>query len=102
MRQEKDTMKRQAMLTTHQGRVIKIKEMATMEVVKESKTKEMQSTEEFWAKKPPKDCINMDAWPGVARGRIGGQYRHERPGLAGSLDRRRRRDKGEYRYIKRS
>ena len=41
MRQEKDTMKRQAMLTTKQGRVIKIKEMATMEVGKESRTKEM-------------------------------------------------------------
>ena len=73
-------------------------------MVKESKTKEMQSTEEFWAKKPPKTSKNMDGWPGVSRGRIGGQYqyrdRQERLSLAGSLDRRRRRDKGEYRNIK--
>ena len=68
-------------------------------MVKESKTKEMQSTEEFWAKKPPKISQNMDAWPGVSRGRICGQYQYtDGPRLAGSLDRRRRRDKSECKY----
>ena len=41
MRQEKDTMKRQTMLTPNQGRVIWSKEMATKEVGKESKIMEM-------------------------------------------------------------
>ena len=71
-------------------------------MVKESKTKEMQSTEEFWAKKPPKRSQNMDAFWLVSRGGTCGQYqytdRQERPGLAGSLDRRRRRDKSECKY----
>ena len=68
-------------------------------LVKESKIKEMQSTEEYWAKKPDK---SMDAWPGVSWEITGGHYqyreRQERPSLAGSLDRRRRRDKSECKY----
>ena len=72
-------------------------------MVKESKTKEMQSTEEFWAKKPAKTSQNMEAWQGVSRGRTGGQYqytdRQERPSSARSLDRRRKRDNSECKYI---
>ena len=75
-------------------------------MVKETKTKEMQSTEEFWAKKPPKISQNMEALPGVFRGRICGQYqytdRQERPSLAGSLDRMRRWDKSKNINILRS
>ena len=59
-------------------------------MVKESKTKEMQSTEEFWAKKPPKNYKEL------SRGRTD---REGRPSKAGSLDRRRRRDKSECKYI---
>ena len=62
-------------------------------MVKESKTKEMQSTEEIWAKKPPKN------YKEVSRGRAD---REGRPSLAGSLDRMRRWDKSKNINILRS
>jgi hypothetical protein len=68
-------------------------------LVKDRKNKEMQPTEEFWKKKPPKISQNMDALPGVSRGGICGQNQYtDRPRLSGSLDRRGRRDKSECKY----
>jgi hypothetical protein len=65
--------------------------------VKESKTRVMETTEEFWAKKTVTGCENMEAWR-VARDIISASYQHkeqrlERPNSAASLDRRRSRRK---------
>ena len=65
--------------------------------VKESKTRVMQTTEQFWTKKTVIGSENMEAWR-VARDRIGACYQQkedgqERPNSAASLDRRRSRRK---------
>ena len=64
-------------------------------MVKESKTRVMQSTEQFWAKKTVMDSDKMEEWL-VARERIGALYqytegRQERPSYAASVDRKRQR-----------
>ena len=73
-------------------------------MVKESKTRVMQSTEQFWAKKTVMDSDKMEEWL-VARERIGALYqytsdRQERPSSVASMDRRRqsrqrKRDKSQ-------
>jgi hypothetical protein len=61
--------------------------------VKESKTRVMQTTEQFWTKKTVISSENMKAWRGDKE-RMGARYqyredRRERPNSAASLDRRR-------------
>ena len=63
--------------------------------VKDSKTRVMKTTEQFWAKKTVTGSENMEAWR-VARERIGARHqytedRQQRPNSAASLDRRRSR-----------
>ena len=77
--------------------------------VRESKTRVMQSTEQFWAKKTVMDSDKMEEWL-VARERIGALYqytsdRQERPSSVASMDRRRqsrqrKRDKSQCKLMK--
>ena len=65
--------------------------------VKESKTRVMQTTEQFWTKKTVIGSENMEAWR-MGRDIIGARYqqkedRQERPNSVASMDRRRRRGK---------
>ena len=66
---------------------------------KESKRQEMKSTEEFWTKKTSNQLENTEEWPGETRARLDlpPSYadRQVRQQSAGSLDRGRRRDKGQ-------
>ena len=65
--------------------------------VKESKTRVMQTTEQFWTKKTVIGSEKMEAWR-MGRDRIGARYqqkeeRQERPNSVASMDRRRSRGK---------
>ena len=67
--------------------------------VKESKTRVMQTTEEFWTKKTVISSESMEPWR-VARERIDARYqyredRQDRPNSAASLDRKRSRGKSK-------
>ena len=74
--------------------------------VKESKTRVMQTTEQFWTKKTVISSENMKPWQ-VARERIDARYQYrdtsqERPNSAASLDRRSRRKSRDTREKHRS
>ena len=60
--------------------------------VKESKTRVMQSTEQFWAKKTVMDSEKMEDWM-VAKSRIDALYQYttenDRPSSAASINRKR-------------
>ena len=60
--------------------------------VKESKTRVMKTTEQFWTKKTVTGSDNMEAWR-VASERIGTRYKYteDRPNSVASMDRRRSR-----------
>ena len=63
-------------------------------MVKESKTRVMKSTEQFWAKKTVMDSEKMEEWL-AARTRIGSlyQYTTDIPGSTNSMDRRQSKQK---------
>ena len=63
-------------------------------MVKESKTRVMKSTEQFWAKKTVMDSEKMEEWL-AARTRIGSlyQYTTDIPSSTCSMDRRRNNQK---------
>ena len=63
-------------------------------MVKDSKRKQMKSTEEFWTKKTPIHLENTEAWH-EPRARTDEPQKHTGRHSAGSLDRGRGRNKGE-------
>ena len=65
-------------------------------MVKESKRQEMKSTEEFWTKKTSTHLENTEDWPGVSRARLYLPPSYADRQSAGSLDRGRGRDQGQW------